>query len=270
MDRKRWSGLKTTKRMSVANRQDVFMRMNTKNRRQQGFSLIELMIVMLVLTIIMGAIFQQLDMVQKRYRSEQNKLDLFQNSREFVDQFARDVHQAGFPNTKLFALNAFSGPREKSAYNANGLIFIDRDFMWFEGDVNGDGIVDSVAYYLEANTTNAGNSKCPCLKRSQVPKADGVAPMDNVITPQTQVENVVIPNYAGGDAFFYAYDKEGTPIDISAGLTRTDFTPNTTDMIYKIYMVRIRLNVKASAAAGDIGTGFRPQVFITAGAQVNN
>lgn len=236
--------------------------------RQSGFSLIELMVVMLILTVIMAAIFQQLDMVQKRYRSEQNKLDLFQNAREFVDQFARDVHQAGFPNTKLFALNALSSPREQDALNASGLIYIDSTNIRFEGDVNGDGVVDSVAYYLVTDTTGAGNSRCPCLKRSQVNKAAGVAPIDNPLDPQTQVENVVAPGT--GESIFTAFDQEGNAIDISGGLTRSDFTANTPDDIYKIYMVRIRLNVKASAAAGDIGTGFRPEVFISAGAQVNN
>jgi prepilin-type N-terminal cleavage/methylation domain-containing protein len=247
----------------------------TKKNRQRGFSLIELMIVMLILTIIMGAIFQQLDMVQRRYRSEQNKLDLFQNSREFVDQFARDVHQAGFPNTRLFALNAFGGmARENSMYNASGIIYISRTNIRFEGDVNGDGVVDSMAYYLDTDTSAAGNSRCPCLKRSQVNKADGTAPLDNVITPQTQVENVVTPDlttvYPTGEAIFYAYDADGNQINIDTALTRTNFNVNSTDPVRQIYYVRIRLNVKAAAAAGDIGTGFRPQVFLQAGAQTTN
>jgi prepilin-type N-terminal cleavage/methylation domain-containing protein len=249
-------------------------------RRQSGFSLIELMMVMLILTIIMGAIFQQLDMVQKRYRSEQNKLDLFQNSREFVDQFARDVHGAGFPNTRLFALNAFGGmPRENSSANASGIIYISRTMIRFEGDVNGDGYVDSMAYYLDTDTSASGNSRCPCLKRSQVVKIDGTAPLDNVITPQTQVENVVAPNtsgtsYPNGEAIFYAYDADGNQVNIDTPLTKSDFRINASNPFgagtVPIYYVRIRLNVKAAAAAGDIGTGFRPQVFLQAGAQTTN
>lgn len=249
-------------------------------KRQRGFSLIELMIVMLILTIIMGAIFQQLDMVQRRYRSEQNKLDLFQNSREFVDQFARDVHQAGFPNTRLFALNAFGGmTKQNSKFNASGIIYIDRTKIRFEGDVNGDGEVDSMAYYLETDTSLAGNSRCPCLKRSQVVKLDNTAPLDNVITPQTQVENVVPPDtastsYPNGEAIFYAYDADGNQINIDSGLTKTDFRINASypygGSVNPIYYVRMRLNVKANVAAGDIGTGFRPQVFLQAGAQTTN
>jgi prepilin-type N-terminal cleavage/methylation domain-containing protein len=240
-----------------------------KNKKQSGFSLIELMVVILLMMIITGAIFEQIDMVQRRYRSEQNKMDLFQNAREFVDQFVRDVHTAGYPNPRLFTPDAVweVSPAANSMYNAVGLIHIDPRRLVFEGDINGDGVVDMLEYKLDLDTTAAGNSRCPCLKRGQGSKTSGAAPGTTVLDYFTQVENVVADNTT---EIFTAFDRDGAPVDISAGLDRTNFEPNSTETIYRIYNVRIRLNVRASTIAGDIGTGFRPEVFISAGAQVNN
>lgn len=242
---------------------------NIRKVKQAGFSLIELMVVILILTVITGAIFQQIDMVQKRYRSEQNKMDLFQNAREFVDQFVRDVHTAGYPNPRVFTPDVTweVSPAANSKYNAVGLIYMDPRRLVFEGDINGDGIVDMLEYKLELDTSSAGNSRCPCIKRGQGTKTSGSAPGTTVLDYFTQVENVVAD---ASTVIFTAYDREGVQKTITGGLTRTNFEPNANDEIYKIYNVRINLNVKASTSAGDIGTGFRPEVFISAGAQVNN
>src|SRR3954466_11727683 len=75
---------------------------------QAGFSLIELMIVILLLSVIMGSVFSQIDLVQKRFRTEQNKLDISQTAREFLDQIVRDVHKAGYPNLRLYQAGAFT------------------------------------------------------------------------------------------------------------------------------------------------------------------
>src|SRR5262245_28918003 len=140
-----------------------------RNRRQAGFSLIELMVSILILMIIMGAIFGQIDFVQKRYRSEEVKLDMFQTAREFVDQMTRDIHQAGFPNGKLYSdLDSVSDPANFTPYamddrNAVGIYYISPTEIRFQGDVNGDGVVDSVAYRLFPRSTTAGDEHCPCL-----------------------------------------------------------------------------------------------------------
>src|SRR3954452_21119302 len=70
---------------------------------QAGFSLIELMVVVAVLLIVMGAVTYQIQMVQKRYSVEEQRIDVSQESREFFDQLVRDLHQAGYPNSKMFA-----------------------------------------------------------------------------------------------------------------------------------------------------------------------
>src|SRR5579884_966511 len=57
--------------------------------KQRGFTLLELMVSILVLMIVMGAVFSQVTNVQKTAKTDSMKLDLTQESREFVDQFSR-------------------------------------------------------------------------------------------------------------------------------------------------------------------------------------
>ena len=73
-----------------------------KNTRQSGMSLIEVMIVLLMTSIITGAIFTQITQVQRRAGTEQVKLDLFQETRDFMDQISRDLHQAGYPSPRNY------------------------------------------------------------------------------------------------------------------------------------------------------------------------
>src|SRR5229473_7595573 len=68
---------------------------------QAGFSLIELMIVCAILSIVMIAIVRGIDTTVQRSEAEQTKVDLTQAGREFVDEFERDLHQAGYPNCRM-------------------------------------------------------------------------------------------------------------------------------------------------------------------------
>lgn len=67
-----------------------------------GFSLIELMVVLVIFLIVTGAVFGLLNVAQVRYRSEQQFLDSLQGARTGIEQLTRDIHRAGFP-----ALNAY-------------------------------------------------------------------------------------------------------------------------------------------------------------------
>src|ERR1700687_3392630 len=83
--------------------------MKTKTSRQNaarwqgGFTLLELMLVCAILAIVLGSVFQGISTVTQRRQAEQVKVDLSQSAREFVDEFERDLHQAGYPNCRLVA-----------------------------------------------------------------------------------------------------------------------------------------------------------------------
>src|SRR5260370_7048164 len=74
---------------------------------QAGFSLIELMIVCAILSIVMIAIVRGIDTTVQRSEAEQTKVDLTQAGREFVDEFERDLHQAGYPNCRMVTTPGF-------------------------------------------------------------------------------------------------------------------------------------------------------------------
>ncbi|PYX97548.1 MAG: hypothetical protein DMG71_02740 [Acidobacteria bacterium] len=151
----------------------------TRNPRSRGFSLVELMIVVAILGIVLGSVVRYIGVATQRSKVEQTKVDLSQEAREFVDEFERDIHQAGYPNCKMFNMTGTSCVLQ---YNnpqiAAGLVSVDSTQVVFEGDIDGDGIVDSVWYRL---LDSAGNfpptGTCPCtIQRGVTPHLEpGIA-----------------------------------------------------------------------------------------------
>lgn len=174
---------------------------------QRGFSLIEMMMVVLILSIITGVVFNYVVTVQKRYHTEEARIDVQQESREFLDQMVRDLHTAGYPNFRITltagaAPGAAPNPANVGDLVANnpkvavGLVAVSYTDVLFEGDVDGSGSVSSMRYTLQTNTPN----QCPCtIGRSQQPKLAGSPLSTDLGGPQllryaTQVQNVVNSN----------------------------------------------------------------------------
>jgi prepilin-type N-terminal cleavage/methylation domain-containing protein len=138
---------------------------------QKGFSLIEMMVVVLILGVVSAGIFLQIDTAQQRAFSEQVKLDNLQEARDFVDQFFRDVNQIGYPNSRMVDTTsalwvpALASPLINDNRLAIGLVKIDANEIRFEGDMNGDGVVQSVIYMV-----NGSGTCLLCLQRSQTDK----------------------------------------------------------------------------------------------------
>ena len=195
-------------------------------------------------------------------------MDIVQTAREFMDQIIRDIHQNAFPNLRMYQAGVLTGTApyyQDSALNAVGIVYIDATQIRFEGDVAGDGNVYAVAYKLFPASTNAGDENCPCLRRSQVLKADGVAPIAQSVDYRTQVENLSTTN----TNIFSAYNIDGVQVPLGAGITRTNFNPVDMSAVENtIYTLQVQLNVQG--ARSDIGSSQRPQVFLTATAQLNN
>jgi len=182
---------------------------------QKGFSLIEMMVVVLILGIISAGIFVQLDTAQQRAFSEQVKLDNFQEARDFVDQFFRDVNQIGYPNSRMVDTTsalwspALAAPLINDNRMAIGLVKIDANEIRFEGDMNGDGVVQSVIYSL-----NGSGSCTLCLQRSQVDKVSADPLTGQSLNWGTEVNDVV------STPIFSYFKADGTqvtalPVDLS-------------------------------------------------------
>jgi len=203
------------------------MNKNKKHSGQSGFTLIELLMVVLLLSIVVGAVFAQIDRAQVRYRVEDQKVDLTQQEREFIDQFTRDLHQAGFPSAPMY------GGTATANQVALGVTTLSSNDIVVEGDVDGDGLVDVVEYsYFDGSgwPTNGPPNPCPCIRRSQIVKGSGTA-----ATNFTQVQGVV------GTAFFTAFDVSGTAITL----------PASASDLPRIKTVRITLTTQGATQDSD-------------------
>src|SRR3984893_16468093 len=68
---------------------------------QRGFTLLEMLVAVLILSVVTGAVLSQMNNAVQRSSAEQVKLDNFQEARDFVDQFFRDINQIGYPNSRI-------------------------------------------------------------------------------------------------------------------------------------------------------------------------
>lgn len=259
--------------------------MTHTQKSQHGFSLLEMIIVVSILTIVMGGIFGMMNSAQKRYSVEDTKLDLQQESREFLDQVIRDLHQAGFPNKRMYDTTPANG--DNSDLVAVGLVRISHTDIIFEGDVDADGVVDVVRYQLEAVSSN-----CPCtLKRSQVAKVDGAVPDDQPTAFNAQVQRV-LNSYGTGNSpltiagstmgttndtlyasykaapLFEFYDQNGV---IVSGIPNDLATANTGNGAILLASVRsIRVTINSFASAIDQEARRFPAISMTSSARIAN
>ena len=203
--------------------------------RQRGFSLIELLVVIAILGIVVGAIFTQIDQVQQRSVSEQSKLDEFQEARDFVDQFFRDINQVGVPNGRTVSVGA-----------ARGVVTADANAISFDAALDGSGAVQTVTY--EVNGSLSAGTPCPfCLQRSQVPQ--GAAPIWG-----TQVNAVDTTN-----PIFAYFDIKGNPLA----------TPVTGAKLAQIKTIQISL-VISNDSVRDLKTMQPIQVPFQGEVSINN
>jgi prepilin-type N-terminal cleavage/methylation domain-containing protein len=289
-------------------------------RWQGGFTLLELMLVCAILGIVLASVFQGIRTVTQRSQAEQVKVDLTQSAREFVDEFERDLHQAGYPNCRLVSTGGFNCPADNSSLTqlavasnpavAVGLVYIDNTKILFEGDMEGDGTVESVTYQLvDANGVNPP-ANCPCtLQRSQAPKAAAPpAPPWNQPPPlfYQELQNVVNSGrpvgtapYGGGVPItgntawgatntayyaalatfkdypvFQAYDQSGNIVPMPVALSVPGSTQTLTCSVASISCIksiRITINLLANATTGvDMQTRVRPVTTLVGSARLVN
>jgi len=220
------------------------MNKNKKYSRQRGFTLIELLMVVLLLSIVVGAVFSQIERAQVRYRVEDQRVDLTQQEREFIDQFTRDLHQAGYPSASMY------GTSGTANQVARGPISLSSNDIVIEGDVDGDGLVDTVeySYFDGSGWTSSAPNPCPCIRRSQVQKGTP----SSASTTFTQVQNVV------GTSFFTAFDAGGGTISLPASPTD----------LRRVKTVQITLTTQGTAPDSDAHNSI--QVTMTGMARLVN
>src|SRR4051812_48427618 len=206
--------------------------------RERGFTLLEMLIVIAILATVTGGVFLQLNTAQQRISTEQTKVDNLDEARDFVDQFFRDINQIGYPNGHMISFLPVSTPALLATAQADtrvavGLVQIDGNSIWFEGDVNGTGVVQSVQYKINGS----GGTTCPyCLQRSSVDKVSGTAPLSQAASWGTEVNDVIT------SPIFTYFDTSGAaftalPADIQSDPTH----------LAKIKTIHISLTIQNNA-----------------------
>lgn len=133
---------------------------------ERGFSLIELLITTLVMTIVLGSVLYLSNQTQARQNFESERLSIQQNANEALDQMYRDIRMVGYPQSQLYAAS-LGWTYGNSNKVASGFTTINSSNVVFQGDIDNDGVVEVVEYRL--NGTN--------LERSEVEKnSDGTVP----------------------------------------------------------------------------------------------
>ena len=228
-------------------------------KSERGFSAVEMMIAILLIMFVMAIAVQGMREMQQRNFSETSKVDTVQETRDFIDQVVRDVHDVGYPPGR--ALNGNPTCVGNAAISC-GVITFNSTQVIYEGDLDGTGTVSQV-WLLVA--PGAGN-RCPCiLQRGVITKAQALA----AIVPQyfTEVNGLINSgNGAGGATFpinlggpgnytaygtadvFAAYDVNGAPITVACATAVTcsnirslqitaNVAPSFMDPTTKIYPV---------------------------------
>jgi prepilin-type N-terminal cleavage/methylation domain-containing protein len=207
------------------------------NKAARGFTLLEMLISLLILATVTGAVFEQINQMQKKSSSEAMKLDQNQQAREFLDQTVRDLHMSGYPGPSMYS-NPLAYPSKVAA----GLVSVSPTQILLEGDVNNDGSVYSVNISYVASDPNDLN--CPCIRRSAAAKMDADSFSQPTSPYYTETEHVFPPGTASGqsgeDLFAY-YDQNGNAIDVSSGADIS--TPAGKNVITAIKTVKINLSL---------------------------
>jgi prepilin-type N-terminal cleavage/methylation domain-containing protein len=210
---------------------------------QRGFSLVELMVALSILTIVFAVLASGMSEIQKKSASDVSKLGVAQETRQFMDQILRDLRQCGFPSLAMFDASFSPTPTVSSNYVAQGLISFSSSAIQFEGDVDGSGVSE---VYIQVVVPSGGS--CPCLvQRGTVLKSVGG-------TPQyyTELDNVMSQNV------FTAYKYDGSAYNSS------------TDALSSIKNIGVTLYVQNTSPDVNNSVAVFPTTTMVSEARINN
>jgi prepilin-type N-terminal cleavage/methylation domain-containing protein len=208
-----------------------------------GFSLIEMMLVLAILTIVIGVLTDGIMQIERKSASDVNKVDVAQESRQFMDQILRDLRQCGFPSLAMFDSSFIPTPTINSTYVAQGLLSFSSTAIQFEGDIDGSGVSE---VYVQVVTPASGT--CPCtLQRGTVLKSIGGTP-----EYYTELDNLMSQNV------FTAYKYDGTAYN------------SATDSLSSIKNIGLMLYVRSPLPDTNASTTNYSTTTMVSEARINN
>jgi prepilin-type N-terminal cleavage/methylation domain-containing protein len=171
-------------------------RYTARYRRQRGFSLIEMLVALFILSIVLAIVTQGIVDMQNRNNAVTQKVDATQQTRDYIDQMVRDIHNAGYPPAAIFSnpANPSSPPDCLTSANppaaniACGVLSFSSTQVIYEADLDGTGTI----YRIFLNLVPGPTGGCPCtLQRGVLQKAVALANPAALPTFYTEVNNVL-------------------------------------------------------------------------------
>jgi len=245
----------------------------------RGFSLIELLTALGILLIVCGVAFELLTILMKKYHSDSQLLNTFQEARFGLDQVVRDINDSGFPPRiaiqpsnsppppfQRFAVAPFAwGPAGTypnspcaigtSCTTPNGYDMI------VETDIdpqNQQGIVEWVRYQLNGTTLYRGvvaKSNNPATDPDAATSGSLVPYVQNVMNnpPAAQLATLQAQYpamFPSGPVPVFQYFCESTPQPVDC--TSTSPPPTTDD---PTHVVAVVVTLIVQAPTSDMTTG---------------
>jgi prepilin-type N-terminal cleavage/methylation domain-containing protein len=246
---------------------------DTGRAQARGFTLLEMMIALAILATVIAVVIKGITDTIQRKSVENLKIDLVQESREFMDQITNDIHQSGYPSSRMFDPTALGSapcpaflsqsltingvatticpPNMALGVGGNGLNSVTATSVQFEADVDGTGV--SEVFIQLVQTNGAGAAACstpPCvIQRGTISKAAYMG--GSSVLYYTELNNVM------NTTIFTAYNNTGTAVALPATTQAT--LANITD-------IGITLYVKAGAF--DTQTGQYPTTSMISDAKI--
>jgi prepilin-type N-terminal cleavage/methylation domain-containing protein len=246
-------------------------RQTPRPRNSRGFSLVEMVIVVAILVTVTGIILAGISQMATRNAAVAGKVDTMQETRDFIDQVVRDIHNAGYPSSIVFV---GAPPCTGNAGVACGIVSFSNTHVEYEGDLDSSGTVQHI--FLNVLPGNGGT--CPCtLQRGVLTKATVVANPAAVPTYYTEV-NGIINSGNGAGASNYGVTLSG-PGNYTAYTTADVFDaydvngasisgPCTGAACVSIRSLQISANVVPDYS--DLTTKTFPVIVVTSKARLNN
>ncbi len=265
---------------------------------QHGFSAVEMLLSIILLMTVLGVVVKGMTDMQRRSFSESSKMDTVQDTRDFIDQMVRDVHDVGYPppraigaigiaaNTTPYCTDPLGNGVVTAAVRSDasiacGIVSYSQTSIVYEADLDGTGTVSAI--YLNL-ISNGGN--CPCtLQRGVITKTQELAgfppqyftTVNGVLNSGNGAGAATFPlvvtgpgNYAAyaTSDVFDAYDANGVPITVACSLGGIPVgTAGTNPDCSQIRSLQITVNV-APAYADPTSKQF-PVYSITSKARIN-
>lgn len=234
-----------------------------------GFTLIELLISLGLLMIVLGVVVDGIIQMQHRSFAETSKVDAVQQTRDFIDQMVRDVHDVGYPPSR--AINGNPTCVNNVSVSC-GIIYFSSTQIRYEGDLDGTGTV----YQVWMQLVPPPSGKCPCvLQRGVISKADILAGKVPIYFTEL---NGVLNSGDGAGAATYAVSLPGTGDYSSYEATdvfeaydlSSDLVPACTNVASCSSIRSLQISVNVAPDFADPRLNIFPVYSITSKARLNN